>query len=649
MKCIRCNSDNKGSASHCEKCGAPLRFRRSSDRFRKRKILMVLGVLFFWAAGFTFFFRDLLFVPTSTTPQISAADMDEIARRKLLKRQELIEKFRAAADAQGGQTTAIAQAADKTQEAATEKSVMAADTGKNQAIVSGWLSVVDPWGGLVNRFRAAVVGDGWMALPLRAVLGGNRWIFTSDSGQEADIVAGIWSEQDAIGLWHVASGTMAGPTLNRWSETEAVGWLSIETAKEFQAIRFEGSTHSAMYAVSALSESFDEIGVFTQDGAIVGWSFGGWLPNAYLWQQTEAEALKENSSVAQFYGATFADGREEKFAMGLAMQSGYSDLDRLMVFASAFELPAKLGASDTPYYLAQSEIVKQMRIIVSRLIHDGQAARVIETLSGDVIVEIGDVGLFMDIIPSMAAVGGYRYAIEQIETTGRTLVEKGGLDVPALNQLHLQLYQDWVQTLVSNQSLEQGVQVLNTAVGYYPNDTYLHLLRVELELLNGNWQEAERLLYQRNYPPEFLDRYELLARRISEMKGEQGKIVIRFPAGSNRIPVTAALNEALRQDFLVDTGASMVTIPSSTADSLNLETVSGHMGERMVSTAGGMVVAREVLISALEIGGWIEYDVRALVLDIPGQPGVGLLGLNYLSRFQMDLRNDEGSLLLTPR
>jgi predicted aspartyl protease len=61
------------------------------------------------------------------------------------------------------------------------------------------------------------------------------------------------------------------------------------------------------------------------------------------------------------------------------------------------------------------------------------------------------------------------------------------------------------------------------------------------------------------------------------------------------------------------------------------------------------VAATQVMIDSLEIDGWVENNVQALVIDIPGQPGMGLLGLNYLQRFKMNLNNDSGTLLLTPK
>ena len=92
----------------------------------------------------------------------------------------------------------------------------------------------------------------------------------------------------------------------------------------------------------------------------------------------------------------------------------------------------------------------------------------------------------------------------------------------------------------------------------------------------------------------------------------------------------------------------MVTIPRSTAEYLGLA-VDERNPMRRVVTAGGIKYAPEVTLYSITIGGWEVNDVRALVLDIPGQPDLGLLGLNYLENFQMDMNQDQGVLLLEPR
>jgi predicted aspartyl protease len=57
----------------------------------------------------------------------------------------------------------------------------------------------------------------------------------------------------------------------------------------------------------------------------------------------------------------------------------------------------------------------------------------------------------------------------------------------------------------------------------------------------------------------------------------------------------------------------------------------------------------EVVLDSITLEGYETYNVRALVMDIPNQPGLGLLGLNYLRQFRMDLNTDDGLLMLAPR
>jgi len=287
-----------------------------------------------------------------------------------------------------------------------------------------------------------------------------------------------------------------------------------------------------------------------------------------------------------------------------------------------------------------------MHILVTNAVNSGEVNRITDMFSGQVLKRIGDISLLMDVVPAIAHARGFEAAVAEIEDSGEYITRKRGHSVPALDELHIKYYQDWLQSLVSAGAVDEGLRTYGMAKSYYPDDPYIHLLGAELMLLDGDWKEAERMLNMRNYPPAYQDRYELLALRISELKGQEEKIVIRFPRGSRTIPVTASMNGTVNQDFLVDTGASMVTIPSSMADSLGLEVVHG---QRNLSTAGGIVKVREVIIDTLEIDGWVEYDVGAYVLDLPGRPGLGLLGLNYLGRFRMDLKAEEGTLMLTPR
>jgi predicted aspartyl protease len=70
---------------------------------------------------------------------------------------------------------------------------------------------------------------------------------------------------------------------------------------------------------------------------------------------------------------------------------------------------------------------------------------------------------------------------------------------------------------------------------------------------------------------------------------------------------------------------------------------------RKVFTAGGVKYAPEVTLSSISVEGWETNDLKALVLDLPNQSEWGLLGMNYLRRFRMDINTENGVLLLEPR
>lgn len=95
--------------------------------------------------------------------------------------------------------------------------------------------------------------------------------------------------------------------------------------------------------------------------------------------------------------------------------------------------------------------------------------------------------------------------------------------------------------------------------------------------------------------------------------------------------------------FLVDTGASLVSIGQSEADRIGLDYRAGPRG--MVQTANGAVPVHGVRLATLRIGDVQVYDVQAVVL--PAQMPQVLLGNSFLGRFQM--RRDHDTMTLDKR
>jgi len=92
--------------------------------------------------------------------------------------------------------------------------------------------------------------------------------------------------------------------------------------------------------------------------------------------------------------------------------------------------------------------------------------------------------------------------------------------------------------------------------------------------------------------------------------------------------------------FVVDTGATLVSISESLADRIGLKYADAPRG--LVSTANGSVVVHRVSLDAVRIGDVQIYNVDAVVM--PAMMETVLLGNSYLSRFTMKREADRMTL-----
>ncbi|MBT9525199.1 MAG: retroviral-like aspartic protease family protein, partial [Rhizobacter sp.] len=89
-------------------------------------------------------------------------------------------------------------------------------------------------------------------------------------------------------------------------------------------------------------------------------------------------------------------------------------------------------------------------------------------------------------------------------------------------------------------------------------------------------------------------------------------------------------------EFMVDTGASVVSMGQSDAERIGLKYREGQRGT--AQTANGPVPVHRVMLTSVRIGDVQVYNVEALV--IPAQMPYVLLGNSFLTRFQMKREND---------
>ena len=123
--------------------------------------------------------------------------------------------------------------------------------------------------------------------------------------------------------------------------------------------------------------------------------------------------------------------------------------------------------------------------------------------------------------------------------------------------------------------------------------------------------------------------------------GQGSRIVLT--AGSNGHFMTQGQINGKSAQFMVDTGASVVSMTTIDADRMGIDYKSGRPVQ--MSTANGVVLGWQIMLNSVRVGDVEVLNVAAVVgsRDMP----FILLGNSFLTRFQMNRTNEE--MVLTRR
>jgi len=114
--------------------------------------------------------------------------------------------------------------------------------------------------------------------------------------------------------------------------------------------------------------------------------------------------------------------------------------------------------------------------------------------------------------------------------------------------------------------------------------------------------------------------------------------------------VEATLNQRVKADFLVDTGAALTMISSQTAKALGI-VLHAKLPTIAMQTVSKTIEVPLTVLDSIMVGGMEVKDVTVAVYDIKGfdpyLPGPrGLLGRNFLRHFHVQIDLKEGFLRL---
>ncbi|OIO33367.1 MAG: hypothetical protein AUJ70_03395 [Candidatus Omnitrophica bacterium CG1_02_40_15] len=128
-----------------------------------------------------------------------------------------------------------------------------------------------------------------------------------------------------------------------------------------------------------------------------------------------------------------------------------------------------------------------------------------------------------------------------------------------------------------------------------------------------------------------------------------GKHIVKLTRRGNSLTTNVLLNRKIKEELIVDTGATDTVISSSLAKKLGISLNKSQ--NVLCQVADGRTVnGKQVRIKEVKVGGAKVYNVQAIVLD-SGELGnsPGLLGMSFLNNFVFKVDTEKELLVLQKR
>ncbi|HVP91525.1 MAG TPA: aspartyl protease family protein [Terriglobales bacterium] len=603
MICRRCGKENPEGARFCAECGALLAPRPAARRLPPWYVLVAAAAALL-AAGF-FLSRAITRPPR---PETSRG------------------------------TPPLAGASPETPAAA----------GGEPASGAAEVVLESPSGQELSRWMTAVVDGAWVALPAWALLGGGRPVLRSAGSAPVLIEWAVWSEGEPVVLCRLESEPGgAGARLARWQQDIQLRWQSIERGRSSYVLdRVSPARDGAFFAIT-LPEDIRRPGLFMQDDAPVGWTFGPASKRGYLWAGTQEVEKAARTRLDELTGSVLSGSREARFARLLALGDGAPPLIQLQGFVEAFRARAVFDEEDLPAHLRTEGVIGKMHERAAELTASGAAADVVRVLDDAALLETGSAALVEDVVLARARLRDHESALLELARLEKKLFGARGGPPPGLRDFEAGLYKDWLKEILEKHS-PHGLDAVEKAKLAFPDDVEIHLLGVEVAVMEKEWARAAELLQMRTYPDALTGRVKMIENLIQEGQKDEGVVVLRFDPGTDHIPVEAYINGKLLQKFIIDTGATTSSIPSSAVDALGLK-IDDSTKAVVVEGIAGRSVTYEVTLDSVELAGLRTLNVKAVVVNLASYEDTGILGQNFLNNFRVDIDYKKGILRLRKR
>jgi clan AA aspartic protease (TIGR02281 family) len=185
--------------------------------------------------------------------------------------------------------------------------------------------------------------------------------------------------------------------------------------------------------------------------------------------------------------------------------------------------------------------------------------------------------------------------------------------------------------------LQKTTPVLNKRISEYVNDLTLFrkAFMDRYVALNKKSKELNKFFF------------EGIKNKMEEMETDFTQYEIDYNRYDSGIFVEAVLNDLVKANFIVDTGASVVVISKEVADKLALSPEIDRSAFEVTLADGSKAKASPVILKSIKVGEARIENVPAAIIEKKGiSEEDGLLGMSFLKNFLVRINTKENKLIL---
>ena len=207
---------------------------------------------------------------------------------------------------------------------------------------------------------------------------------------------------------------------------------------------------------------------------------------------------------------------------------------------------------------------------------------------------------------------------------------------------------EYIKILKDNDDLNRLIDFLKLLIeNHFSNGKYIYMLGITYFNINdydNSLKILENLRDDEEYSQRAMEIIDNITKKIEI--SQKYSIKIKLKKQGVHYLVDALLNNEKKVKLLLDTGASKIVIHESIINELEHTIINNSIE---IKTAGGIVEASLVSIASIFVGEAFVKKIKIISSGIKNEKFDGLLGMNFLEKFDFYIDQQNSILHLNPK